>query len=263
VGIRDWLAEPAVRGVDVDSPDLIDVHRRILEAKPMLRGVFEEIYRLCRALDERYLSGDGMRVELGAGISLMHDLYPDVLATDIKPSSYSQFVVDALAMPFDAGTIRGFYGINCFHHLPDPDRFFNELERTLAPGGGAILVDPYYGAFARWLYPRLFVTERYDMHQSSWATPAGDMGAMTGANQALSYLVFIRDRQRLAETHAGLELVRIRPITNYPRYLLSGGLNFRPIAPTIAIGPLKAAERVMRPLARVLALHQVIVLRKR
>jgi SAM-dependent methyltransferase len=263
MGLREWLTEPAVRGVNVDSPDLIDVHRRVLESKPMIRGVFEEIYRLCRTLDERYLSGDGLRVEVGAGISLMHEVYQEVLATDVKASPYVQLVVDALAMPFDAGSVRTIYGINCFHHFADPDRFFDELERVVVAGGGAVLVDPYHGPFARWLYPRLFTTERYDPNQANWTAPGSDMGTMTGANQALTYVVFVRGRERLAETHPGLELVGTLPITNYPRYLLSGGLNFRQLAPTIAIGPLKVVERAMRPLGRALALHHAIVIRKR
>ena len=60
------------------------------------------------------------------------------------------------------------YGMNCFHHFPDPDRFFTELERVLVPGGGCVLVDPYHGPFARWLYPRLFATEGYDTDQVDW-----------------------------------------------------------------------------------------------
>jgi len=263
VALRDWLAEPRVRSVDVDSPELIDVHREILASKPMMRSVFQDMYDMCAHLDRRYFHGDGQRVEVGAGVSFMHDVYPDVLATDIKPSRYVQQVVDALEMPFEDGSVRAIYGMNCFHHFPDPDRFFSELERVLVPGGGCVLVDPADGWFARWLYPRLFATEGYDMEQRTWEPPISGTGVMTGANQALSYVVFVTGRKRLLETHPGLELVGTRPMTSYPRYLLSGGLNFRQLLPSVAITPLKIVERVLKPVCPVFALHQVIVLRKR
>ena len=263
MALRDWLAEPRVRAVDVDSPELIDVHREILASKPMMRSVFQDMYDMCARLDGRYFHGEGRRVEVGAGVSFMHEAYPDVLATDIKPSAYVQQVVDALAMPFEDGSVRAIYGMNCFHHFPDPDRFFSELERVLVPGGGCVLVDPAHGWFARWLYPRLFATEGFDMTQSTWEPPSGEAGVMTGANQALSYVVFVTGRSRLAETHPALELVGIQPMTSYPRYLLSGGLNFRQLLPSAAIAPLKVLERVLKPIAPVFALHQVIVLRKR
>ena len=202
VPLRDWLAEPGFAPVDVDSPELIDVHREILASKPMMRSVFQDMYDMCMRLDERHFRGDGLRVEVGAGVSFMREVYPDVLATDIKPSSYVQQVVDALDMPFEDGSVRAIYGMNCFHHFPDPDRFFTELERVLGPGGGCVLVDPYHGPFARWLYPRLFATEGYDLHQADW-TADPDTGVMTGANQALSYVVFVTGRERLARDASG------------------------------------------------------------
>lgn len=262
MSIRRLLADPRLRSIDVDSPDLIEVHREILSSKPMMRSVFQDIYDACRATDLRYFSGEGSRVEVGAGVSLMKEFYPDVLATDIKPSRYVDQVVDALDMPFPDSSIRAIYGLNCFHHLPDPERFFLECERVLVPGGGCILIEPFDGPFARWVYPRLFDTERYDLEQEGWGA-APDAGVMTGANQALSHVVFVRDRALFRSRHPGLELVGLRPLRNYPRYLLSGGLNFRPLLPSATIGLLKLAERLASPVAPALALHQMIVLRKR
>ena len=230
MGLRDVLSDPRVRSVDVDSPELIEVHRQVLATKPMMRSVFQDMYDLCMRLDRRYFQGDGLRVEVGAGVSFMRDVYPDVLATDIKASAYAQMVVDALAMPFDDGSVRAIYGMNCFHHFPDPDRFFLELERVLTPGGGCVLVDPYDGLFARLLYPRLFATEGYDLSQDDWVSARDDAGVMTGANQALSHVVFRTGRRRFVATHPGLELVGMMPMDSYLRYLLSGG----PQLPTTA-----------------------------
>ena len=244
--LLQWLAEPAVRAVDVDSDDLLEVHRQVLLSKPMIRGVFDDLYDACMAADRQHLRGDGLRVEIGAGVSRFKERYP---------RDHHRYQV--LAVPRRGGR-RGGHAV-CGWQRPrhprdqrvpppaDPDRFFNELERVLAPGGGAILIDPYHGPFARLVYPRLFATEGYDLTQSAWELPDGSMGVMQGANQALSWIVFVRDADRLRSSHPGLELVHMRPLTNYPRYLVSGGLNFRQLLPDLAIPVLRAGSGIGAP----------------
>lgn len=256
------LADPRLAGVDVDSDALLNVHRQILEEKPMIRGVFREFYDLCMALDRRYLSGPGLRVELGAGTSFFKKVYPEVIATDIKSGEGLDRVVDAMAMPFNAASVRAFYAIHCFHHLPSPDRFFTELKRTLAPGGGCIIIEPYYGPAARLLFRRLFASERFEPREPAWEATS-PVGVMEGANQALSYIVFVRDRRLFEHKHPELEILHRRPLTNFPRYLLSGGINFRQLAPTPLIPVINAGELILAPLARWLALHHVLLIRKR
>ena len=173
--IRRLLAEPRLAGVDVDRPDLVDVHRRILATKPLTRAVFSELYQACRAADERHLTGSGVRVEIGAGSSFLKTLYADVLTTDIKDAPGIERVVDAMAMPFADGSVRAIYGIHTFHHLPDPAAFLTELGRVLQPGGGCILIEPYYGPLASFMFRRIFATEGFDPHQRSWQTPTSFM----------------------------------------------------------------------------------------
>jgi len=237
------------------------LHRRILSEKPVMLQVFREFYDGCMRLDHKHFSGSGLRVEIGAGSSLFKQFYPDVLATDIKPVPGHDRVVDALAMPFDPASVRAVYAINCFHHLPSPHKFFLELERVLAPGGGCVLIEPHHGPLAAALFRRMFATEIFDPAQPEWESPVS--GAMTGANQALSYIVFLRDRARFERLHPSLEIVEQRPLTNWMRYLLSGGLNFRSLIPAAAAPLVKGTEWLASPLARTLALHKIIAIRKR
>jgi hypothetical protein len=85
---------------------------------------------------------------------------------------------------------------------------------------------------------------------------------MQGANQALSYIVFFRDRARFESELPELEITQSFPLGNYLRYLLSGGLNFRQLVPSGSEGALRALERSLRPARRLLALHHVVVLRR-
>jgi SAM-dependent methyltransferase len=255
------LREPTLAAVDVDGADRLSSHARMLARKPMLQAVFREFHELFDSLDKRYLSGDGTRVELGAGVAPMRDSYRDVLATDVVPSPALDRVLDAQHMDLPPRSVRAFFLQNCFHHFPDPDQFFRELDRVLQAGGGAVLIEPYHGPFASFLYKRLFTTEGFDKRAAAWTVEAH--GPMNGANQALSYLVFVRDLRLFQQKHPSLEVVAMQPLGNYVKYLLSGGLNFRQLAPNWAMPAVNALEWVLLPLRRAFALHHVIVIRKK
>jgi len=255
------LREPLLRQVRIDGPERIAVHRMILESKPLMRQVCHECYARCARLDESFLEGQGRRIELGAGVSFMKDFFPEVMLTDVVPASHLDAVLDAQDMRGIAdSSVRAFYGIHCFHHFTEPRRFFAELSRTLVPGGGCILIEPYFGLLARLVYPRLFASEHFDMSQPAWETPA--TGPMSNANQALSYVVLFRDRSTMIREFPQLRVVHTEQLTNYPRYLLSGGLNFRSLVPAFCSPVLRAVENLLAPLRGSLALHHIVVLQK-
>lgn len=258
--LLDRLREPEVRDVDLDDPARIDRHLTVLGRKRMIREVFVECHHAMRALDRAHLMGAGPSVEIGAGVAPLRDTYPEVWSTDIVPARHLDAIVDAQQLPFADASLRTLYAQNAFHHLPSPDRFFRELARVLRPGGGAILLEPWHGPFASLVYPRLFASEGFDKRFPDWERPA--QGPMKGANQALSFVVFVRDRARFERSYPELAIAAQQPLTNYVRYLASGGLNFRQLVPDAGIGTLRALERLAAPLARWLALHHIVVLKR-
>ncbi len=258
--IFDLLRDPAVENIDVDGHDRLTIHGRILKHKRLLREVFTEFHHLFHRLDQKYFSARGTRVEIGAGIAPIKDTYPDVLATDIVFGPGLDRALNAEDMDIETNSVRVIFGQNCFHHFPHPERFFLELERVLPPGGGAILLEPYYGPFASFLFKRLFKTEGYDKEFPSWETPSS--GPMNGANQALSYIVFIRDKGEFERRFPTLKIIHQEPCPNYLKYLISGGLNFRQLCPDWAGPIISSIQWMLSPLNRWLALHHVVVLRK-
>ena len=258
--LLDLLHDPLLDGMDVDGENRLKLHRKMLEKKRMLRDVFTEFHHLFRRLDRKFFSGNGIEVELGAGVSPMRDSYAEVLATDIVYAPDLDRVINAEAMDFADNSVRAIYGQNCFHHFPHPDQFLRELDRVLVQGGGAILLEPYYGPFATFLFKRLFRTEGFDKAYPSWETPAA--GPMNGANQALSYIVFIRDRAQFELKHPTLKIVHQQLAGNYLKYLISGGLNFRQLLPDSFTGFVGWLEKLISPFNRWFALHHVIVIRK-
>lgn len=259
--LLESLREPSLRGVDVDGPERLIVHAQLLARKRMLREVFNEFHHLFDRLDRRFLHGRGLRIELGAGVAPMRDSYPDVLSTDVVPGPNLDRVLDAQKMDLGDESVRVFFAQNCFHHFPDPDAFFREILRVLVPGGGVIILEPYHGPVASFLYPRLFASEGFDKQAPGWATAA--TGPMHGANQALSYVVFVRDREEFERRHPALEIVHGEPLTNHAKYLLSGGLNFRQLLPDVLVPVVTGFELLLRPLRRWLALHHVVVVCKK
>lgn len=257
------LLEPKLQGVDLQGFERIALHAEILAEKPLIRDVFKEFYDTAISLDRVYF-GDvaGARIELGAGTSLFKKYYGDVISTDVQPAPHLDAVIDAEKMNLGDESVRVLFGINCFHHFPNPCRFFAELLRVVKPGGGCVLIDPYFGLLSRLLYKRLFSSEAYDPTVLDWGYCV-EQAKGSRPNQALSYLVFFRDRGKFDALFPQLEIVHARVLPNYLRYLLSGGLNFRQIIPTFAGPLLRAFEGALSPLARVFALHHVVVIRKR
>lgn len=252
------LQEPTLELCDIDGAERLSVHRAVLERKSMLREVFLEMHRTFLELDRRFFTGGEVRVEIGAGVYPVRETDGRVFATDVIFAPHLSCVADACALPFASGRVRAVYAQNCFHHFPRPRRFFEELRRVLAVGGGAILIEPYHGAAASWLYPRLFASESFDKLAPAWELTTS--GPMNGANQALSYLVFHRDRAAFEAEFPELRIVHSVPLTNHVRYLLSGGLNFRQLVPEVGVQVLRLVERLLGPLRGFLALHHATVL---
>ena len=251
--------DPRLKNVDYDSDDLLKIHGTILEEKKAMNNVFSHFYNRCMDLDEKMFTGIGKRIEIGAGVSFMKKIYPDVIVTDVKRADHLDGVLDAQNMNLDDVSVRAFYGINCFHHFPAPELFFDELNRVLAKGGGCILIDPYYGPLAGFLYAKLFKTETFDKSQREWSNTAG---VMVGANQALSYVVFVRDRVIYTSKFPNLKIIHMETLNNYLQYLISGGLNFKQMIPDFLFPVIRFVEFLLTPVSRLFALHHIIVIMK-
>lgn len=262
MNLSTHLIESDLQGLDIEGPERIEKHLKILKKKKMIRQVFTEFYDLSAALDQEFFGNTpGRRVELGSGVSFFKSRYPDVLLTDIKPATNLDAVVDAQQLPFKPKSIRSIFGMNCFHHFSDPHAFFKDIDAGLASGGGCVLIEPFFGPFSAFIHRQLFFSEYFDKTESSWVS--NHRKTMQGANQALSYIVFFRDRTKFYRLYPNFEIVHTRPIPTYFRYLFSGGLNFRQLVPSSMIGLVRALESALYPFARLIALHHVIVIRKK
>jgi len=260
--LRDWLVDPTVASCDVDSQEFSLAHREVVNRKPMLRQLFERFYRECRSLDSLFFEDcPGVRLEIGSGAGILREIYSDVITSDIKFLPFVDVVLSAERLPLADNSVRAIYGVNAFHHLRSPRTFFREILRVLHPGGGVVLIEPFYGPVARWVFPRLHASETFEPEAVRWEASDG-RGPFSNANQALSYVVFERDRALFDSEFPQLELVFNRPHTHL-LYVFSGGVNFKQLVPDSLTPVVKFAERILSPFNRWLALQQTIVVRKR
>lgn len=261
--LRGFLYEPRVRGVNVDDNRLLEIHAQVLKDKPLLKSAFQSFYEQMAKSCDKWLPAAGLEVELGSGAGFFRDVRPGLVTSDVRRAAHIDRVLDAQNLDLADGSVRCIYAINVFHHLPDPERFFSELDRVLAPMGGCILVEPHGGFSSALLHRYLHTDERFDPDAPQWKNTE-IAGPLSGANQALAHIVFKRDRKKFeASFGRSLEIVSISYAQNGPRYFLSGGLNFRQLLPSWMDGPMRVLEQLASPLARHWSLHQVIVLRKR
>jgi SAM-dependent methyltransferase len=261
--LANFLMDPRLREVNFLGLDRLVIHNEILWKKAMIRDVFQDFYQSCRKLENQFFKeAKGQKIEIGAGTSFFKKLYPDVISTDIEPAPSLDMVVDAQQMPFENNSVKVLYCINCFHHFPSPEKFFSEVMRVVPEGGGAIIIDPYFGPLSRFLYKRLFTCEGFETTSPNWEylpDPKGD----AKPNQALSYLVFYRDRKKFQALFPQLEIVETHISSNFARYLLSGGVNFRQLVPDWMSGVIRFVEKWSRPIHSLLGLHHVVVIRKK
>lgn len=245
---------------DINSDSRLHAHADALAAKPELQAVFQDIHR--RFLDRETRLGQarvGARIELGSGVYPLRTTDAGVLAAEVVPGSNVDLLFDAQHMPFGAGSVRTLFLQNVFHHFSDPTLFFTEASRVLTDGGTVIMLEPHASLLGRLLYPRLFATETFDRTMRGWNAP--QTGPMEGANQALSDIVFRRDRRLFEAAFPNFQVVEEGIDPSWFRYLASGGLNFRRIAPRWAFSVARRFENRLEHLHRWFGIHHYIVLR--
>ena len=115
--MRKWLEHSSTRGLELDDPATTARRHEIIRGKKALRAIYSEWYRfLSRALPE----GEGQVLELGSGGGFLGEIIPGVVRSDVFPYPWLDLALDAQALPFRKGALRGIVMTNVLHHLPAP-----------------------------------------------------------------------------------------------------------------------------------------------
>jgi SAM-dependent methyltransferase len=254
-----FLEEPRLRGVAVGSPLFFKLQRQIIHERPLVRGIYDSWYRRLLA-DERSASEGPKKsrvLELGSGGGYLKELCPWVITSDLVVG-VADLVADGRELPFADGSVRAILLTHVFHHIANVRRFFEEAERVLIPGGVISMIEVSHTPFARLFFARLH-PEPYDDGTVYWSFEQED--AMRESNQALSWIVFFRDRDEFNKLFPQLK-VRQSSYLPWFSYILSGGVTRKSLVPGFLVPVVRSADRFLQPLDRLMALHWHITIVK-
>jgi SAM-dependent methyltransferase len=253
--IKNFLAEPLTRGMAIDDPSTTDLRRRIVREKPFLRKIYQEWYDLVASAVP---SGPEPALELGSGAGFLDEVIPNLITSEIFVCPGVDIVADAHQMPFDDATLRAIVMTDVLHHLPWPRKFFREAARCIKPGGAIAMTEPWVTPGSTWIYQHLH-HEPFRPDATEWEFPA--TGPLSGANGALPWILFVRDRKQFEREFPQWTIETIQPFMPL-RYLLSGGVSMRPLVPNFTYGFWKRFEHFIDADGERLAMFAKIVLRR-
>lgn len=214
-----------------------------------------------------YLEPGQRVVEFGAGSGLSKEFirHDGFRITDVEPRPWTDDVADAMDPPYPDGSIDVAVFSHMIHHLPNPVRFFEVMQRKLAPGG-LILIQELNTCFLLRLALRAMRHEgwSYDVDVFDRDVVANDPRDPWSANCAIPQLLF-RDEAAFRRHLPGLEVVR-NELNECFVFLVSGGVvvQARTVElPTFALKAIDATDRLLvKLMPSVFAMGRSIVLRK-
>lgn len=258
MGILNILTLPYVKANKLlDHPKTTLLHAKIIAEKPYLKNIYTEFYIMFKKAHPKK-KRTMLSVELGSGGGFIKEIIPYVKTSDIVKLPTLDMQLSVLSMPFKRESVDAFFMIDVFHHVPNMSVFFREVDRTLKKKGKLIMIEPANTLWGRFVYSH-FHHEPFDP-KGGWILKKG--GRLSGANGALPWIIFVRDRRKFENLFPRLKIVRIQPHTPF-RYIISGGLTFKQLLPSFTYGPIKLIETILSPLNKFLGMFYTIELQKK
>ena len=253
--IKTWLAHPLTKGLNLDDPRTTHLRRQIVQEKPFLRQVYHEWYS---AIVAALPFPPGAVVELGAGGGFMSDLLAELITSEVFFCPNVTVVLDGSHLPFVTGSLRAIVMTNVLHHLHQARGFFTEAARCVRPDGVIAMIEPWATPWSRFVYTRIH-HEPFRMDASSWELPIS--GPLSGANDALPWIIFARDRAKFEQEFPQWRIELVEPFMPF-RYLISGGISLRALTPGWTFGLWRQVETALLPWNNYLAMFARITLRR-
>ena len=121
------------------------------------------------------------------------------------------------------------------------------------------MVEPWVSPWSSWVY-KTFHHEPFDPKTKKWTFTL--KGPLSGANGALPWIVFQRDREKFIGKFKQLSLLNVLPIMPL-LYLFSGGVSMRPLIPDFLFNLMKSIDVFFKRIFRSSAMFALIVVQKK
>jgi SAM-dependent methyltransferase len=246
------LAYPLTQSMDVDDPRTTLLRREIIQRKLFLKQIYCEWYaRLAVGI-----ASETRILELGSGAGFFRKVVPKLITSELFAVPGVDRIVDGCHLPFSNDELDGIVMTDVLHHIPDVVRFFKEATRCVKAGGQVLMIEPWNTPWSNWVYRRLH-SEPFQP-DGDWTIPS--TGPLSGANGALPWILFERDRERFQREFPEWSIESIELLMPFS-YLLSGGVSLRAFLPGWMYRPIRWAESKLNQ--RRWAMFALIKLQKR
>lgn len=225
---------------ELNDPNRIHELKNIIQKKPVLYKIYIDYYLFFKNILTQ-CPLQGRAIELGSGAGFIKKFIPEMITSDYLSYEGIDQVIDATNLPYEQNAVKFIGMINVLHHIANAEKFFSEAQRVLKPGGKIAIIDQHHGWFSRWIL-KYAHHEPYLPNASSWAFET--TGPVSGANGALAWIIFQRDRHKFEKLFPKLEIIRYEPHTPL-QYWLSGGLKKWNLIPSWAFGLIKALDKLL------------------
>ena len=239
---------------NLNSKKTLAIHKNLIENKKLLRNVYVDFYKRLSKIKVP----EGTQIEIGSGSGFIKKIIPEIITSDIVQGPNINKVFSAEKIPYKKESVSAFYMLNTFHHIKNPTKALTEMQRCLKPTGKIIMIEPYNSLWARFIFQN-FHHENFDP-KAKWKI-TGE-GRLSGANGALPWIVFVRDKDKFTKMFPLLKISQISIHTPLS-YLVSGGLSRPQILPTPLYIIIILLEKFLHPFNRLLGMFVTINLQKK
>jgi SAM-dependent methyltransferase len=253
--LRRLLAHPLTASLRLDDPATTQLRQQIIFSKPFLKAIYDEWYAM---LASELPSVEGEVLELGSGGGYGARAIPGLITSEIFPCSGIQIVVDAQRMPFAGRSMRAIIMTNVMHHMPDLRRFLREASRCLCQGGKILMIEPWVTPWSRFVYT-YFHSEPFHPEAPHWSFSSP--GPLSGANSAMPWIVFARDRSKFESEFPEFSIEKICPFLPF-RYFVCGGVGMRSLMPGFTHSAWARLERMLESEMPRLAMFAFVAVRR-
>jgi len=214
--LKNLLLHPEAKNLCLDDPQTTILRKNIIRKNGFLEKLYIEWYE---SILDSLPDTQGPVVELGSGAGFMEEKIPGLIMSDMLPVPGLSLTLDAHRLPFADHKLGALVMIDVLHHLPKPRLFFGEASRCLQKGGVLTMIEPWYSMWSAAVYRHLH-HEPFNTETANWEFP--ESGPLSGANGAMPWLIFKRDRTGFEAEFPQLIIKSIQLLAPF-RYLVSGG----------------------------------------
>lgn len=230
------LSHPRLRGLSLDDPRTTLLRRSIIQEKVFLRALYSEWYEQILSV----LPKQNTVLELGSGAGFLNRFLPEAITSEVFETPDVRLIADACCLPLIDQSLDAIIMTDVFHHIPDVNCFLIEATRCVRPGGKIVMIEPWRTPWSEYVYKYLH-SEPFSPN-SGWKISS--TGPLSGANGALPWIVFHRDRVIFEGQYPQWRVNNIKLLMPFS-YLLSGGVSMRNLMPGWMYRPIRALEKVL------------------